>query len=111
MSDIGEPTGIRVDRESRTLSVTWTGLAATVIDWDLLRLSCPCAACQGEFRSQGLDVEAIRGNPAELDLVDVVIIGRYALQPEWRSGHSTGIYTWEYLREIGEDRPDPKLVE
>jgi DUF971 family protein len=106
--DVGEPTGIRIDRESRTLSLSWTGLPDTVVDWTTLRLACPCAQCQGEFRSQGLDVVAIRGNAAELDLVDVVIIGRYALQPEWRSGHGTGIYTWEYLREIGEERPDFK---
>lgn len=99
------PTGVRVDRESRTLSLSWTNFPETVVDWTTLRLCCPCAQCQGEFRSRGVDVGEIRGNAAEIDLVDVVIVGRYALQPEWRSGHATGIYTWEFLREIGEERP------
>jgi DUF971 family protein len=29
-------------------------------------------------------------------------VGRYALQFVWSDGHSTGIYTYEYLREIGD---------
>ncbi len=100
--DAGEPTGIRIDRDRRLLSLTWVDSADTIIDWTTLRLACPCAQCQGEFRSEGLDMDRIRGNVAEVDLVDLLIIGRYAIQPEWRSGHTTGIYTWEYLREIAE---------
>jgi len=58
-----------------------------------------------------VDVGEIRGKAAEIDLVDVVIVGRYALQQEWRSGHATGIYTWEFLREIGEERPGIESAE
>lgn len=95
-----DPTGIFVDRQNRQLSLTWERSEASLIDWTALRLACPCAQCRGEFGSSGLDADAIRGNAAELDLVDVVVVGRYAIQPEWRSGHATGIYTWEYLKEI-----------
>lgn len=97
-----EPTGIRVDRQGRTVCLTWNDIGDTVIDWTVLRVSCPCAQCQGEFRSHEPDFAELLKTAAELDLVDLLIVGRYAVQPEWRSGHDTGIYTWEYLREIGE---------
>ena len=81
----------------------WTGENVTVIPWERLRLSCPCAQCQGEFRTESLDTSAIQKSDSETDIEDVVMMGNYALQPLWRSGHATGIFTWEYLRELAED--------
>lgn len=94
------PAGVTVDREQRTLTLEWTDGAPTVIPWATLRLACPCAQCAGEFGGATLDEAAIRAAADEIDMVDATIMGHYALQPEWKSGHATGIFTWEYLREL-----------
>ncbi|HEV3312366.1 MAG TPA: DUF971 domain-containing protein [Chloroflexota bacterium] len=95
------PTAVTVDREQRTLTLEWTDGAPTVISWATLRLACPCAQCAGEFGGATLDEAAVLAAADEIDMVDATIMGHYALQPEWKSGHATGIFTWEYLRELG----------
>jgi DUF971 family protein len=44
-------------------------------------------------------------DPAELVVTDVALIGQYALQIGFQSGHGTGIYTFRYLRSLGEQAP------
>ena len=96
------PAGVTVDRQTRELRIDWPGGPPSVIPWLQLRLACPCARCQGELRSQLLDADAISRSPDESELVSVVLMGHYAIQPEWKSGHATGIYPWEYLRALVE---------
>jgi DUF971 family protein len=38
----------------------------------------------------------------ELTIADISIVGRYALNFRWSDGHETGIYSFRYLRELGE---------
>ena len=92
------PVGVTIERECRELRIDWPSGVPSVIPWLKLRLACPCALCQGEFRSQILDVDKVSETPDERELVDVVLMGHYAIQPIWKSGHVTGIYPWEYLR-------------
>jgi len=67
----------------------------------MLRWACPCAECRGEgFGTVGRLDRAAELPPAELELESVSLIGRYALQLGFKSGHSTGIYTFRYLRSI-----------
>ena len=44
-------------------------------------------------------------DPAELVVTDVTLVGQYALQIGFQSGHGTGIYTFRYLRGLGEEAP------
>ena len=44
--------------------------------------------------------------PGEDELADIALVGSYGLSATWADGHSTGIYTFERLRELGE-RADP----
>ncbi|HZD05663.1 MAG TPA: DUF971 domain-containing protein [Longimicrobiales bacterium] len=65
-----------------------------------LRLRCPCAGCVEEMTGRRILVpEMVPGNvhPRAIHYV-----GRYALQFVWSDGHQTGIYTFEYLRRLGE---------
>ncbi len=65
-----------------------------------LRDHCPCASCSGEqilFRTvEGAPQD--RSAPGRNDLTGIRQVGSYAIQLEWKDGHSTGIYAWEYLR-------------
>jgi DUF971 family protein len=68
---------------------------------DMLRRACPCAACQGEPDALGRvlrPVQQIGARGFELQRFEGV--GGYALQLFWADGHSTGIYTFDYLRRL-----------
>ena len=70
-----------------------------------LRLACPCAGCVDEMTG----VRTIQASHVGPDVHPTAIhyVGRYALQFVWSDGHSTGFYTWEYLRELGEGAAPP----
>lgn len=64
-----------------------------------LRLNCHCAACRHEVTGEILlKPESI---PAHLTIEKAEIIGQYALGFHFSDGHSTGIYTFDFLREMG----------
>jgi ATP-binding protein involved in chromosome partitioning len=63
-----------------------------------LRLSCPCAGCVEEMTNRPLlDPASV---PAGIHLRRVEYVGAYALRFDWSDGHRTGIYPFNYLREI-----------
>jgi DUF971 family protein len=84
----------------------------TEIDWSdgkttryahrTLRGFCPCAQCQGHDRGIRW-VEAVeRASLLMLEVKDLEQVGNYAVGLSWGDGHSGGIYTFEYLRELAE---------
>ncbi len=67
----------------------------------LLRRACPCAACQGEPDALGRVVRPVRTIGEDgFSLRRIELVGGYALQLYWGDGHSTGIYTFDYLRRL-----------
>ena len=84
------------------LEITWEDGALTRYSGRELRWACPCAECRGEGGSPGR-LDALAQLPdEELRLTDVALVGQYALQIGFGSGHGTGIYTFRYLRALGE---------
>jgi DUF971 family protein len=84
--------------DERTLAITWTDGRRDKYDVVQLRRRCPCANCidewTGEKRLKPEQVaESVR--PVKIDSV-----GAYALQIFFNDGHSTGIYTFQMLREL-----------
>lgn len=65
-----------------------------------LRGMCPCASCKDEMT--GIRIVLPIHIPDDLEFRKVELVGQYALQFEWSDGHHTGIYTFEYLRDLGE---------
>ena len=70
-----------------------------------LRLLCPCAGCVDELTG----VRTLRAEAVDEEVYPTAIhyVGRYALQFVWSDGHSTGIYTFEYLRGLAEAAGSP----
>jgi DUF971 family protein len=65
-----------------------------------VRLACRCAACIDEWTHQSLLVpERI---PADIKPTAIEVVGNYALHIAWSDTHSTGIYSYDLLREICE---------
>ena len=85
------------------LAIQWNDGTESFFDLQLLRRACPCAACGGEPDVLG---NISRPHATYLDksfeLTGFEIVGGYALQPHWRDGHSTGIYSFQYLRRLAE---------
>ena len=82
------------------LSITW-GDGAVSEYWPRdLRIVCPCAGCVDEMTG----VRTLQPTQVGPDVYPTAIhyVGRYALQFVWSDGHSTGIYTWELLRQTGD---------
>jgi DUF971 family protein len=84
------------------LAVRWDDGTEGYIRLEELRRACPCAGCKGERDVMG---QLHKGpdrplTPASFQLVKLVPVGGYALQPIWADGHNTGLFSFEYLREL-----------
>jgi DUF971 family protein len=92
------PTGIHADRAAGTLEIAWADGHRTVFDTVTLRWLCPCAFCRGEAGMPGwLDSKPVLSTD-QTRLVDIQLVGQYAVCPTWADGHATGFYTFERLR-------------
>jgi DUF971 family protein len=94
-----EPTNIQ--QIGNELAIHWNDGTESFFELPFLRRACPCAACGGEPDVLG---NIIRPNVSysknSFELVGFEIVGGYAVQPRWRDGHVTGIYSFQYLRRL-----------
>ncbi len=92
-----KPTLVKRVSPVRT-DVTWNdGHFSSYPSW-YLRQSCPCASCVDEFTGEKRIAEG--SIPSTLERTDVGPVGNYALSFRFSDGHSTGIYTFEFLRRL-----------
>lgn len=69
----------------------------------LLRRACPCAVCQGEPDAMGRVIQPqVTYGPLAFELQKFEQVGGYAIQLFWADGHSTGIYSYQYLQRLAE---------
>jgi ATP-binding protein involved in chromosome partitioning len=99
MSDAAAtPSAIR-QAGPRTLAITWSDGRESRYDVRQLRLACGCATCVDEWSgADRLDPDSV---PEDVHPLKFETVGRYALQIDWSDGHSTGIYPFQRLRELG----------
>lgn len=85
-------------RSRQELQITWSdGRTGTVRTYDL-RVNCPCAQCVDEMTgARRLDPASVS---REVWPQEIHPVGRYALNLVWSDGHSSGIYTFDRLREL-----------
>jgi len=95
-------------RDARTLSVLWEDGRQNDFDVRDLRLACPCAVCVEETSGRPLlDPKSVRTDVTPRTITSV---GNYAITVSWNDGHSSGIFSFEYLRALGE-RGAARVVE
>ncbi len=83
------------------LAIAFEGGEEIYLALDLLRRACPCAACQGEPDALGRVLRPVQQiGPHGFELLRSEAVGGYALQLFWADGHSTGIFTFDYLRRL-----------
>ena len=96
-----EPTNIQ--QIGNELAIRWNDGAESYLDLQFLRRACPCAACGGEPDVLGNVIgRAVSYSENSFELAGFEIVGGYAVQPRWRDGHNTGIYSFQYLRRLAE---------
>lgn len=91
------PQSITVHGQSRVLEVGFSDGATFRIPFELMRIYSPSAEVQGHGPGQ----EILQTGKREVDLVNLQPIGNYAVQPSFSDGHDTGIFTWDFLYELG----------
>ena len=93
---------IDIQQIGNELALKWDDGAESFIALEKLRRACPCAGCKGETDIMGnLHIGPERPlQPDSFRLLGLAHVGGYALQPQWVDGHSSGLYSFEYLRRI-----------
>lgn len=98
------PTEIRLAADRRALSVVFGDGRRLTVPAELLRVQSPSAEVQGHSPSERKLVPGKR----HVSIVRVEPVGNYAVRLAFDDGHSTGIYSWDYLAKLGAD-PDAEL--
>ena len=91
------PTEIRLDRAARVLHVTFDDGVRFALAAEYLRVESPSAEVQGHGPGQG----TIVGGKRNVGIGAVEPVGHYAVRLVFDDGHDTGIYSWDYLHELG----------
>jgi DUF971 family protein len=92
--------------EGRGLEIDWADGHRSAWGFAWLRNACPCATCVDERVQEGRKAGVAKKKAADLLPMysppakpkSAQGVGRYAIQFHWLDGHSSGIYSWEYLR-------------
>ena len=93
----------KIDQISETvLRIQWDNGEDTICFTKTLRQHCPCATCQEERENRD-PLKVIKSDQAHIELQKWRYVGNYAIAVLWSDGHDTGIYTYEFLRQLCED--------
>jgi DUF971 family protein len=97
-----EPTNVQ--QIGNELAIQWNDGTESYLDLQFLRRACPCAACGGEPDVLGNVMRPdVSYSENSFELAGFQVVGGYALQPRWGDGHSTGLYSFAYLRRLTPD--------
>lgn len=94
------PTELRLRKAEKILEVTFDDGASFRIPAELLRVESPSAEVQGHSAAQKTLVSGRR----HVGILEVEPVGNYAVRLVFDDLHDTGIYTWSYLRHLGENQ-------
>jgi DUF971 family protein len=91
------PVEIRLPKDRRTLRVAFDDGRAFELSAELLRVTSPSAEVQGHSEAERKTV----GGTRSVTILSVDPIGNYAIRLGFDDMHSTGIYSWAFLRDLG----------
>jgi DUF971 family protein len=91
------PVEIRLVKDRRALHVTFDDGTAFNLPAELLRVTSPSAEVQGHSEAERKTV----GGKRNVTILSVDPVGNYAVRLGFDDMHSTGIYSWAFLRDLG----------
>jgi DUF971 family protein len=92
------PTEIKLHQKSRVMEIAFSDGRDFRLPYEFLRVYSPSA----EVRGHGPGQEVLQTGKRTVEIRSLEPVGSYAVQPVFSDGHSTGIYSWDYLYELGE---------
>ena len=96
------PQALTLHGQSRALEVSFSDGQTFRIPFELMRVYSPSAEVQGHGPGQ----EVLQTGKREVDIVELVQVGNYAVQPTFSDGHNSGIFSWDYLYMLGSQQDD-----
>ena len=92
-----QPTALTVHQQSRVLEVAFSDGATFRLPFELMRVYSPSAEVQGHGPGQ----EVLQTGKREVGIEGLETVGHYAVQPVFSDGHSSGLFSWDYLYHLG----------
>lgn len=92
-----KPTAITLHQASRVLEIAFDDGSTFRLPYEYLRVYSPSA----EVRGHGPGQEILQVGKRDVAIKEIERVGHYALRPSFSDGHNTGIFSWEYLHDLG----------
>lgn len=93
---MARPSNIRLRKQSRLLELDYDDGHCCSFSWEFLRVHSPSAEVRGHHSSQAV----LQTGKKRVAVNEVRPVGHYALQLIFDDGHDSGLYSWDYLREL-----------
>ncbi len=97
-----QPTALTVHQASRQLEIAFDDGAHFHIPFELMRVYSPSA----EVRGHGPGQEVLQTGKRLVTIDAIEPVGHYAVQPRFSDGHESGIFSWEYLYQLGAEQAE-----
>ena len=94
------PTSITLHQKSRVMEIAFSDGRTFKLPYEFLRVYSPSA----EVRGHGPGQEVLQAGKRNVEIRGLEPVGSYAVQPQFSDGHDTGIYSWDYLYDLGENQ-------
>ena len=94
------PTALTVHQQTKALEIAFSDGAAFRLPFELLRIYSPSAEVQGHGPGQ----EVLQTGKRQVEIVSLEPVGNYAVQPTFSDGHSSGLFSWDYLYHLGAEQ-------
>ena len=91
------PTEIKLHQKSRMLEIAFSDGQRFELPCEFLRVYSPSA----EVRGHGHGQEVLQVGKKNVEITDVQPVGSYAIQLVFSDGHDSGLYSWDYLHDLG----------
>ena len=96
------PVSVTLHQESHVLEIGYADGQTFRLPFELLRVYSPSAEVQGHGPGQ----EVLQSGKRQVQINDVQMVGHYAIQPTFSDGHTSGIFSWSYLYELGSQQQE-----
>lgn len=106
MASAIKPTEIRVSKDRKILTVSFADGNRFELEAELLRVRSPSAEVQGHSPEQRKLIFGKR----QVGIMKIHPIGNYAIRIEFDDMHNTGIFSWEFLHELGSHKAEEWAV-
>ena len=104
VGQVGAVRAVDIQQVGGELAIKWADGGESFITLEKLRHGCPCAGCKGEMDVMGNLYKGpdVKLRPESFALRSLAQVGTYAIQPTWGDGHNSGLYSYEYLRNLAD---------